>query len=166
MGERMAVIAPCLLGYPGKPTFFEQVSEGVNEVYRPKQMIGYLKSTIRVLKNFPGSNFEHSQYIWPQGSYYLKALLEFLRDPPQDSSDYDKNLEHQRLERFINTVEMVLFFDEHPDTAKDNQHAIACRDRIIGHYEKGELAPEMIKLFDQIKINGLGNTTIAKAIAD
>lgn len=50
---------------------------------------------------------------------------------------------------------MVLFFDEHPNTSKDDPHAIALKDKLLSEYESGEFPEPMQALWDEAKAEGI-----------
>jgi hypothetical protein len=93
-----------------------------------------LNSVLRALN----SPWHPGQFFW---NNHIKPIFHEVREP--------------RLTRYKNIFKMILFFDKHPKTGKDDPHAIALREKLLAEYEAGELPDAMNKLWEEAKAEGI-----------
>lgn len=84
------------------------------------------------------SPWHPGQFLW--GSH-IKSIFHEVEEP--------------NLSRYKNIFKMVLFFDEHSNTSKNDPRSIAMKDKLLAEYEAGELPDSMNKLWEEAKAEGI-----------
>ncbi len=85
----------------------------------------------------------YCQYIWPQLSkFILRECPNFIQEVIADKF-------------FDQILQAILFFDDHPGTAKDDPLAIACHERIMNQYRNNELADWLAQAMRDAEKQGL-----------
>lgn len=161
MGDRQKYLAPMLIGEKGQKAVFDHHSEKEDSRCQwfkdPQYLIAQMHFRV-VLSGKVLIQFHYRQHIWPQASWYFGQFLENYKVIWKQVNNERQMDYFTVLEWLIDTIEMIVFFDEHPDTAKDADFAIKAKDRIIEQKESGLFAPALSDFMTLVSNRGLGNT--------
>jgi hypothetical protein len=145
MGGREQLIIEELMGEPGKGAFFDLPDYYTGDAFSRIWLMRCILGAGSVLRGVKGRRYEVGQYIWPHASYILQKRLH-EKEIGEETEFY--------IARVKYVISMILFFDEHPSTAKDDIYAIAAKDRIVKQYENGDIIGDLEQWFDEVKSNG------------
>ena len=164
MGKRMSVIVPNLLGYNGEEGV---IDAGTNVPPFPSSgAVRVIAGSCRAFITPELCIYRPGDYLWPQGSYYLKGYLEEYRNLLKEQKDGFESREAALKNNLIRSAEVILglliqriesllFFSDIAEIKHDHPNAIACYELIMGQYKNGEFSPCLNSAFDLIKNKGI-----------
>lgn len=135
MGGREPLVFKYLLGEKAN----EIIENYGHYTFRNYEFIGrYCYAGLNCVLRSLNSPWHPGQYLWDN---HIKPVFDQVKEP--------------QLGWYKDAFKMVLFFNEHPNTGKDDPRAIAMKDKLLAEYEAGELPDAMNKLWEEAKAEGI-----------
>lgn len=145
-GEKGQIIAEAVVGEPWSPTcYYDPQVHDRDKPLSKGHMLQMLGKTMYTLMGIPKGRYDYSQYLFRQVSWFIEHI-DRIRDKEEPAYGIQSKL---RLFSYI------YYFDEHPNTAKDDPYARACADRLMAEYESGQWYGVFNEWMDTVKQTGL-----------
>lgn len=129
---------PTLVAHIYSSRASEIIAKYDHVLYETPEFIGrYCYAGLNCVLRSLNSPWHPGQYLWDR----IKPIIEGVTDNQRNW--------------FKNAFKMVLFFEDHPNTCKDDPRAIALRDKLLAEYISGDFPKPMQILWDESKAEGV-----------
>ncbi len=138
MGGREEWAVKCLCGQSAR-AIMDKFDVSYRYVLSPNQSIKYfcngMNCVLRGMNN-----------PWHPGQYLSDFVL----------SNTNEGIEQMRMQRLLNVFKSIQYFEQDPNTAKDDEYAVALRDKTLARFEKPEgISEYTMSLWHQAGEEGL-----------